>query len=76
METTAGGVGVNGVEDGPNDVVCGLDRLGVDDERGGNGSNSSGDKSLDEFEVEAASDIRWKCLKRRVRIASNLLTIS
>ena len=52
MGTAAGGVGVNGVEDGPNDAVCGLDRLGVEDERGGNGSNSSGDKGLDEFEVE------------------------
>jgi hypothetical protein len=76
MEATAGGVGANGVEDGPNDAVCGLDRLGVEDERGGNGSNSSGVKGLDEFEAETASYVRWKCSKRRFRIASNLLTIS
>ena len=73
---TAGGVEVKGVKDGPNDAVCGFDRLGEEDERGGNGSNSSGDMGLDEFEVETASEVRWKCSKRRVRIASNLFTIS
>lgn len=51
----AGGVGVYGVIDGPKGV-CGLDRLG-DGERGGNGSNSSGDKGLeltDELAAETA----------------------
>ena len=69
-------MGVDGVENRPNDAECGLDRLGVADERGGNGSNSSGDKGVDEIGIETALYVRWKCSKRRVRIESNLLTIS